>query len=164
MDALKQTFARCKQEKRAAFVTYVTAGYPTLEETPDILLGMQAGGADIIELGVPFTDPIADGPTIQMSNTKALENGVTTSTCLQMVRHARQKGLHVPVLFMGYYNPILSYGEQRMITDAGDAGVNGFIVVDLPPEEAVKFRNYCTKRGYIRSIGHGAGEYCLPLT
>jgi tryptophan synthase len=164
MDAIKQTFARCKREKKAAFVPYVTAGYPTIDETPDILLGMQAGGADIIELGIPFTDPIADGPTIQKSNTKALENRVTTATCLQIVRDARKKGLHLPVLFMGYYNPILSYGEQRMVTDAKEAGVNGFIVVDLPPEEAVKFRNYCTKSGYIQPNGHDTREYCLPLT
>lgn len=147
-------------------MTYVTAGYPTAEETPDIMLGMEAGGAglsrpiglpysstllltspDIIELGMPFTDPIADGPTIQKSNTKALENGVTVTSVLQMVRDARKRGLKAPVLLMGYYNPLLSYGEERMMTDAREAGANGFIVVDLPPEEAVKFRNYCAKGG-----------------
>lgn len=128
-------------------MTYVTAGYPTIEATPDIMLGMQAGGADVIELGVPFTDPIADGPTIQKANTKALENGVTTPKCLQMVRGARKRGLKVPVILMGYYNPILSYGEERLIKDAREAGVNGFIMVDLPPEEAIKFRNYCKSGG-----------------
>jgi tryptophan synthase len=94
-------------------------------------------------LGLPFTDPIADGPTIQTSNTKALANGVTVESTLQMVRDARKKGLEAPVLLMGYYNPILSYGEERMLQDAKEAGVNGFIVVDLPPEEAVRFRNFC---------------------
>jgi tryptophan synthase len=128
-------------------VAYVTAGYPTAASTPDILLGMQAGGADIIELGIPFTDPIADGPTIQKANTIALKNGVTTTTCLQMVRDARSRGLKVPVLFMGYYNPFLSYGEERFIKDAREAGVNGFIMVDLPPEEAVRFRDHCKAGG-----------------
>lgn len=102
---------------------------------------------DLIELGLPFTDPIADGPTIQKSNTQALKNGVTVESTLEVVREARRKGLQIPVLFMGYYNPILSYGEGRLLKDAKAAGVNGFIVVDLPPEEAVRFRNFCTKGG-----------------
>lgn len=110
---------------------------------------MEAGGADIIELGMPFTDPIADGPTIQKSNTQALKNNINTSDCLQMVRDARQRGLKAPVLLMGYYNPLLSYGEERMLKDAKEAGVNGFIIVDLPPEEAVRFRNFCNKAGYV---------------
>lgn len=103
--------------------------------------------ADLIELGLPFTDPIADGPTIQKANTQALKNGITVTSTLETVREARSRGLKVPVLFMGYYNPILSYGEERMLKDAREAGVNGFIVVDLPPEEAVRFRNFCTKGG-----------------
>jgi tryptophan synthase len=125
----------------------VTAGYPTVQETTDILLGMEAGGADVIELGVPFTDPIADGPTVQKANTKALENGVTTSMCLQMVKDARAKGLKAPIILMGYYNPVLSYGEERLIKDARAAGVNGFIMVDLPPEEAIRFRDICKSEG-----------------
>ena len=103
--------------------------------------------ADLIELGLPFTDPIADGPTIQKANTQALKNGITVTSTLETVRAARRRGLKAPVLFMGYYNPILSYGEERMLKDAREAGVNGFIVVDLPPEEAVRFRNFCTKGG-----------------
>ena len=104
---------------------------------------------DLIELGLPFTDPIADGPTIQKANTQALKNGVTVTSTLEIVREARRRGLHAPVLFMGYYNPLLSYGEERILKDAKEAGVNGFIVVDLPPEEAVRFRNFCTKGGYV---------------
>ena len=104
--------------------------------------------SDLIELGLPFTDPIADGPTIQKANTQALKNGVTVTSTLEMVRSARRKGLKAPVLFMGYYNPLLSYGEGEIMKDAKEAGVNGFIVVDLPPEEAVRFRNFCTKGGY----------------
>lgn len=102
---------------------------------------------DLIELGLPFTDPIADGPTIQKANTQALKNGVTVTSTLQIVRDARKRGLKVPVLLMGYYNPLLSYGEERILKDSREAGVNGFIVVDLPPEEAVKFRNFCTRGG-----------------
>jgi tryptophan synthase len=104
---------------------------------------------DLIELGMPFTDPIADGPTIQKANTVALKNGVNTESCLQMVRDARARGLRAPVLLMGYYNPLLSYGEERMLKDCKEAGVNGFIIVDLPPEEAVRFRNYCTSFGSV---------------
>ena len=147
MEAIKKTFAQCKAESRAALVTYFTAGFPTVNETVDILLGLEAGGADIIELGLPFTDPIADGPTIQKSNTQALANGVTVTSTLETVLKARRKGLKVPVLFMGYYNPILSYGEEELLKDAKSAGVNGFIIVDLPPEEAVRFRNHCRKQG-----------------
>lgn len=102
---------------------------------------------DIIELGLPFTDPIADGPTIQNANTQALTNGVTVTSTLEIVREARRQGLRAPVLFMGYCNPLWSYGPEKILKDAKDAGVNGFIMVDLPPEEAVKFRNSCTKAG-----------------
>ncbi|KAE8136325.1 tryptophan synthase beta subunit-like PLP-dependent enzyme [Aspergillus pseudotamarii] len=160
MEHLKQTFAQCQQEGRPALVTYVTAGFPTAEETPDIMLGMQAGGADIIELGLPFTDPIADGPTIQKSNLKALKNGVTITSMLEMVREARRKGLKTPVLFMGYYNPLLRYGESQILADCKDAGVNGFILVDLPPEDAIRFRNGCTKMGlsYVPLIAPSTTE------
>ncbi|KAK3293742.1 tryptophan synthase beta subunit-like PLP-dependent enzyme [Chaetomium fimeti] len=147
MEALKQTFQRCKAQGRAALVTYVTAGYPTAESTPNVILSMEKGGADVIELGVPFTDPIADGPTIQTANTVALENGVTIESTLQMVRDARKLGVRAPILLMGYYNPLLSYGEERLMKDCNEAGVNGFIVVDLPPEEAISFRKWCTLGG-----------------
>ena len=115
---------------------------------------------DVIELGLPFTDPIADGPTIQKSNAVALKNGVSVRSALQMVRDVRKKGLQVPLLLMGYYNPLLSYGEERMLRDAKDAGVNGFILVDLPPEEAVRFRNLCTQAGlsYVPLISPATSE------
>ncbi|KAG6009816.1 anthranilate synthase / indole-3-glycerol phosphate synthase [Claviceps maximensis] len=145
MDRLKQTFQQCQAQKRTALVTYVTAGFPTPQETPDILLAMEKGGSDILELGVPFTDPIADGPTIQTANTVALNHGVSIGTTLAMVKKARDQGLKAPVLLMGYYNPLLRYGEERLLQDCQAVGVNGFIVVDLPPEEAVSFRNLCSK-------------------
>ena len=120
---------------------------------------------DIIELGLPFTDPIADGPTIQHSNNIALKNGVTVSSTLQFVRDARKQGLRVPVLFMGYYNPLLRYGEDRMLKDCREAGVNGFIMVDLPPEEAVRFRNNCKKQGlsYVPLIAPATSDKRMQL-
>lgn len=165
MEAIKKTFAQCKKEGRSALITYVTAGYPTIQETPDILLAMEAGGADIIELGTPFTDPIADGPTIQTANTQALKNGVTTAHVLQMVRDARKRGLKAPIMLMGYYNPLLSYGEERMLQDAKEAGANGFIMVDLPPEEAVRFRNFCTSYGlsYVPLIAPATSEHRMRV-
>ncbi|KAK8200200.1 tryptophan synthase beta chain [Phyllosticta capitalensis] len=159
-DHIRKTFQQCKKEQRAALVTYVTAGFPTPQETPDVLLAMEAGGADVIELGMPFTDPIADGPTIQKANTVALKHGVNTTQVLQMVRDARAKGLRAPVMLMGYYNPLLSYGEEKMLQDAKEAGVNGFIIVDLPPEEAVRFRNFCSTYGlsYIPLIAPATSD------
>ncbi|KAK9785538.1 putative Tryptophan synthase [Seiridium cardinale] len=165
MDGLKQTFKRCKAEKRSALVTYVTAGFPKPEDTPAIMLAMQKGGADVIELGVPFTDPIADGPTIQTSNTVALQNGVTVGSVLQMVRDARKQGCTVPVLLMGYYNPLLSYGEEALLKDCKEAGVNGFIVCDLPPEEAVSFRKFCSSGGlsYVPLIAPATSDARMKL-
>ncbi|GAB1191064.1 anthranilate synthase / indole-3-glycerol phosphate synthase [Aspergillus pseudonomiae] len=165
MEGIKQTFAKAKQEKRAALVAYITAGYPTVEETVDILLGLENGGADIIEMGVPFTDPIADGPTIQKANTKALENGVTVTIVLEKVREARRRGLKVPILLMGYYNPMMRYGEERMLKDCKEAGVNGFIMVDLPPEEAVRFREHCTSNGlsFVPLIAPATSESRMKL-
>lgn len=129
------------------------------------MLALEQGGADLIELGMPFTDPIADGPTIQKANTIALKNGVTVTSCLQMIRDARARGLRCPVLLMGYYNPVLSYGEDRMLKDTKEAGGNGFIIVDLPPEEAVRFRNGCTSNGlsYIPLIAPATSENRMKL-
>ncbi|CAA9960289.1 hypothetical protein HRS9122_00883 [Pyrenophora teres f. teres] len=165
MDGIKKTFAQCKKEGRSALVTYVTAGFPTKEETPDIMMAMEAGGADIIELGMPFTDPIADGPVIQTANTQALKNGVTIVDVLQMIRDARKRGLKAPVLLMGYYNPLLSYGEEKMLQDAKEAGANGFIMVDLPPEEALRFRNFCRSYGlsYVPLIAPATSEHRMRV-
>ncbi|KAF9558031.1 bifunctional tryptophan synthase TRP1 [Agrocybe pediades] len=145
MEALKSVFEVKAKENATAFVTFVTAGYPRPEDTVPILLAMEAGGADIIELGVPFSDPIADGPVIQETNTVALEHAVDYITVLGQLKEARSKGLKAPVLLMGYYNPLLAYGEDRAIQDAAEAGANGFIMVDLPPEEAIAFREKCAK-------------------
>lgn len=145
--ALKATFENCRKEGRNALVNFITAGYPTIDDTVPIMKGMQDAGVDVIELGVPFSDPIADGPTIQHANNVALENGITVSKCLELVTKARASGLTVPIILMGYYNPILKYGEEKMIEDSAKAGANGYIVVDLPPEEAGQFRSLCARRG-----------------
>lgn len=146
-ELLRRTFANAKSENRNALVTFMTAGYPRVEDTIPILKGFQDGGVDVIELGMPFSDPIADGPTIQVANTVALQNGVTMTQTLDMVRQARAEGVTVPIILMGYYNPILSYGEQKFIEDAAEVGASGFIIVDLPPEEAIKVRNFVDDKG-----------------
>ncbi|SCV00622.1 LANO_0F07800g1_1 [Lachancea nothofagi CBS 11611] len=146
-ELLKKTFADAKAEGRNALVTFMTAGYPRVEDTIPMLKAFQDGGVDVIELGMPFSDPIADGPTIQYANTVSLQNGVTMGKTLDMVRQARAEGVTVPIILMGYYNPILNYGEQKFIEEAADAGASGFIIVDLPPEEALKVRDYVNDNG-----------------
>ncbi|KNC99911.1 tryptophan synthase, beta subunit [Spizellomyces punctatus DAOM BR117] len=162
---LRSTFIEANKEGRPAFVAYVTAGYPEVTDTVDVLLGLQEGGADIIELGVPFSDPMADGPTIQESSFVALNNGVDILQCLKYVEQARSRGLRVPVVFMGYYNPFLIYGEKKLMQDCVRAGVNGFIVVDLPPEEAVRFRDLCTEYGlsYVPLIAPSTTDNRIQL-
>jgi len=130
-------FDTARGENRAALVSYLTGGYPTGAETPALMLAMQSGGADVIELGVPFTDPMADGATIQVCNEIALKQGFGLKRCLETVAEARKLGLTVPVILMGYYNPFRAYGLDKLAADAVSAGVDGFIIVDLPPEEAL---------------------------
>lgn len=144
---LAATFARCKDEGRPALVTFVTAGFPTIDKTVLILEGLQKGGADVIELGIPFTDPVADGPAIQAANNVALKNGVSVHACLDLIKRARANGVHVPIVLMGYYNPIHHFGDEKFVKAAREAGANGFIIVDLPPEEAVSYRGICTREG-----------------
>lgn len=144
---LRNAFVKAKKEGRNALVTFITAYFPTPEDTIPILKGLQDGGSDVIELGIPFSDPIADGPTIQEANTLALENGCTVAKCLELVRESRKQGVTVPIVLMGYYNPLLKYGEEKMVKETKEAGANGFIVVDLPPEEALRFRDICSSEG-----------------
>ncbi len=132
---IEQRFNKLASENRAGFVTYVMAGDPDLDTAAAILEGLPAAGADVIELGVPFTDPMADGPAIQLSGLRALKAGVTLRRVLDMVRQFRKKNTETPIVLMGYYNPIYSFGPQAFLTEAKDAGVDGMIIVDLPPEE-----------------------------
>lgn len=140
---LKELFERSRAEGRTLFIPYVMGGYPRREDTVPILLAMEAGGADVIEIGMPFTDPLADGATIQHANQVALEHGITLDDCFGFVAEARRQGLKAPVLFMGYYNPVLARGEAKMAADGAAVGLDGFIIVDLPPEEAGTFLAAC---------------------
>jgi len=145
---LKNVFARTNELHRPAFVGFMTCGFPKPECTVELLLGMQRGGVDIIEVGVPFTDPIAEGTVIQQSNQVSLEAGTDSlEKVLPIVADARKAGLKVPVVLMGYYNPFLMFGETKLMGACAAAGVDGFIIVDLPPEEALHFRNQCIKNG-----------------
>nr|WP_294976281.1 tryptophan synthase subunit alpha [uncultured Pseudomonas sp.] len=134
MSRLEQRFADLKAEGRAALVTFVTAGDPGYDASLKILKGLPAAGADVIELGMPFTDPMADGPAIQLANIRALGNGQNLVKTLKMVREFRQDNSTTPLVLMGYFNPIHYYGVDKFIADAKEAGVDGLIVVDLPPE------------------------------
>jgi len=127
-------FAALKTEKRPALITFITAGDPDLETSAAILAGLPGAGADVIELGMPFSDPMADGPAIQASSQRALKAGQTMVKTLQMVRDFRAKDATTPIVLMGYYNPIYVYGNARFTKDAKEAGVDGLIVVDVPPE------------------------------
>lgn len=127
-------FAALKKEKRPALITFVTAGDPDIETSKAILSGLANAGADVIELGMPFSDPMADGPAIQASSQRALKAGQTMVKTLQMVRDFRAVDDATPIVLMGYYNPIYVYGNERFIADAKAAGVDGLIVVDVPPE------------------------------
>lgn len=128
-------FAALRQEGRAGFVTFVTAGDPDYETSLAILRALPAAGADVIELGMPFTDPMADGPAVQASSLRALKAGQTLARTLELVRTFRRDDPTTPIVLMGYYNPIYIYGVERFLADALSAGVDGLIVVDLPPEE-----------------------------
>ena len=128
-------FAELKRDGRAALVTFLTAGDPDPETSLAILRALPAAGADVVELGMPFTDPMADGPAIQMSSQRALKAGQTLRKTLDMVRAFRRADDATPIVLMGYYNPIYVYGVDRFLLDAKSAGIDGLIVVDLPPEE-----------------------------
>ncbi|MHB0818002.1 tryptophan synthase subunit alpha [Stutzerimonas stutzeri] len=134
MSRLQTRFAELKQQNRAALVTFVTAGDPDYATSLAILKGLPEAGADVIELGMPFTDPMADGPAIQLANIRALDNGQNLAKTLQMVREFRQDNQTTPIVLMGYFNPIHQMSVERFIAEAKEAGVDGLIVVDLPPE------------------------------
>ena len=132
---IDRRFAELKTEGRAALVTFLTAGDPDPETSLALVRALPAAGADVIELGMPFTDPMADGPAIQMSSQRALKAGQTLKKTLELVRAFRGSDDATPLVLMGYYNPIYVYGVDRFLRDAKSAGVDGLIIVDLPPEE-----------------------------
>jgi tryptophan synthase alpha chain len=132
---IDRRFADLRRQGRAGLVTFLTAGDPDPETAMTILRDLPEAGADLIELGVPFSDPMADGPSIQASSQRALRAGMTLRKTLDMVASFRKRDNHTPVVLMGYYNPIYIYGVEAFVMDAAEAGVDGLIVVDLPPEE-----------------------------
>ena len=132
---------------RAALMPYFTIGYPDYQTSLDVIEACVAAGADLMELGMPFSDPLADGPTIQHSTQVALENGVTVARCLEAVTELRSRGVAIPLVLMGYINPILAYGLSKFVADAAQAGASGFIIPDLPPEEAGDMQSHCRQWG-----------------
>ncbi|MBI4282791.1 MAG: tryptophan synthase subunit alpha [Chloroflexi bacterium] len=147
MDRLKQSFDALAQKGTMGIIPYLTVGFPSVKDTLSLVPALVEGGADVIELGVPFSDPLADGPTIQRASFHALAQGVTLGTCLQVCQHLRSDGVTTPLVLMGYYNPILSYRLDRFAVDAQGAGVDGVIVPDLPFEEAGPLQAPCSQRG-----------------
>jgi tryptophan synthase alpha chain len=135
MTRIDTTFARLRAEGRKAFVAYIMGGDPDQATSLAVMQGLPGAGVDIIELGMPFTDPMADGPTIQLAGQRALESGMTMDKVLDMVRAFRAGNQTTPIVLMGYYNPIYSRGVTRFLAEAQEAGIDGLIVVDLPPEE-----------------------------
>lgn len=145
---LHDRFDALKAEDRAGLITFVTAGDPDREISSQILAGLPEAGADIIELGIPFSDPMADGPAIQAASLRALKAGQTLAVTLEMVKNFRRDTDDAtPVVLMGYYNPIYMYGVDRFVEDAANAGIDGLIIVDLPPEEDAELRLPATAAG-----------------
>ena len=132
---------------RKAFMPYAVLGYPNRQSSIEVIKTLVEAGADLLELGIPFSDPLADGPTIQAATQKSLENGTTVKDCLAMTRELRQQGIETPALLMGYINPMLAYGLAQFVADAAAAGADGLIVPDLPPEEAEELEALCHEHG-----------------
>jgi tryptophan synthase alpha chain len=143
MSRIAATFERARAEKRVAFLPFLTVGYPDFETSVAIVKAMVEAGADGIELGIPFSDPLADGPTIQKASYQALQGGTQPRHAIDMVGRLREAGVAVPLILMGYCNTFLALGEERFISDAARAGADGFIIVDLPPEESDPVRKIC---------------------
>ena len=135
MTRIDDTFAALAAQGKKAFVSYIMAGDPDYDKSLEVMRGLPAAGVDVIELGLPFTDPMADGPTIQLAGQRALDGGMTLQKTLHMARSFREQDQTTPIVLMGYYNPIYSCGVDKFLAQAKEAGIDGLIVVDLPPEE-----------------------------
>ena len=145
-DTITSAFQKAQTKRSAALMPYFTLGYPDRQTALNVVEAI-APYSDLIELGVPFSDPLADGPTVQHSTQIALENGTTVTDCLSMVSELRERGVTTPFCLMGYYNPMIAYGLERYVNDAKAAGAQGFIVPDLPPEEAEEFLQLTSAAG-----------------
>lgn len=146
MNRINRIFKRLQTEGKKAFIPYIMAGDPSLEKTIERVLLLEKCGADIIELGVPFTDPLADGPTIQRAAERALSRGVTLKKVIGLVKDIRQRS-EIPLILMTYYNPVFKYREEQFVNDAVSAGADGVIIPDLPPDEAGEILRYSKKAG-----------------
>ena len=140
MNRIEKKFQELKNQKRKAFIAFITAGDPDLKTTEDLVVGLEGAGVDIIELGIPFSDPLADGPTIQASYFRALNKGTTVKKILETVKRIRLK-TSIPIALMSSYNPIFHFGEEKFVKACADAGVDGLIIPDLPPEESRLLRH-----------------------
>lgn len=143
LDKIKTAFARARAEGRPALMQYWSLGFPDAETSLKVIEALARGGADMIELGVPFSDPLADGPVVQRANQIALDRGITMQKCLALAAQARANGVTIPLMAMGYLNPLLAYGEARYVRAWRDAGADGLIVPDLPPEEDGEIKRAC---------------------
>jgi tryptophan synthase alpha chain len=146
MGRIERKFSSLRDKGEKAVIVYLTAGDPSLKHTEGIILGLDAAGADVVEIGVPFSDPTADGPIIHAASQRALQNGVTLSHILDMIESLR-KASEIPIVLFGYYNPILMYGSEKFAKRAKEVGVDGILVVDLPPEESSELRRYTDRSG-----------------
>lgn len=180
MSRISETFERCKAENRTALMPYITAGYPDLETSEQIILSLVDAGADLIEVGTPFSDPLADGSTVQHTSQVSLSQGTTLRDCIALVKRVREAGVEVPLMLMGYFNPIVKYGVEQFVADCAEAGVDGFIVPDLPIEESKRMSESTSKHGLdlifmvaptttddrLQLVGeHGTGfVYCVSVT
>ncbi len=142
MSRIDQKFKDLNKRKKKAFIAFITGGYPSLKVTEELAVAFEEAGADILEIGIPFSDPLADGPTIQMSSFEALKKGTTVSKILDCVGHIRKRS-QIPIALMTYYNPVFHFGDERFIKRASEAGVDGVIIPDLPPEEAKDLIHAC---------------------
>ncbi|MBN1201974.1 MAG: tryptophan synthase subunit alpha [Anaerolineae bacterium] len=147
LDTIATMFARAKSTGRAAFLPYFPVGFPTYADSLDAIEAMAGAGVDAFEIGIPFSDPLADGPTIQAATQIALENGITVRKCIEAVHDLRARGVEQPMLLMGYLNPLLAYRLEAFVADAHAAGAQGLIVPDLPPDEMPELADLCAKHG-----------------
>jgi tryptophan synthase alpha chain len=164
MTRIEKRFAALKAEGRAGLVAYLVAGDPDFDTSTRLFEGIAAAGADLIEIGMPFSDPMADGPSIQAGGLRALQSGMTLKKTLALVRHLRARDPDTPYVLMGYYNPIYRYGAEPFARDAAAAGVDGLIIVDLPPEEEAELADPATKAGLdlVRLATPTSDEHRLP--
>ncbi len=145
LQAIDAMFRAAEQANRAAFLPYFPIGFPDYDASLAAIEAMAQVGVDGFEIGIPFSDPLADGPTIQAATQRALENGITVKRCLQAVKALRQRGIKQPMLMMSYLNPLLAYGVEAFVKDACNVGADGLIIPDLPPEEANLFAEVCAQ-------------------